>query len=175
MRYGAIKPIDIANGPGVRVSLFVSGCRNHCPGCFNPETWNFNYGAEFTDETMVYILDLLRNPNIFGLSILGGDPFEPENRSVVEYIWKRVRTEFGESKTIWVWSGYLFEDIQDLPVMEYIDVLVDGPFVEHLKDLSRPYGGSSNQRVIDVRRSKISGTCAALSQTSELQEEMRGI
>lgn len=153
MYYGNIKPYSIENGPGVRVSLFVSGCRNRCKNCFNPETWNFNFGHEFTDETMVYILDLLRNPNISGLSILGGDPFEHENRSEVERICKRVRTEFGDSKTIWVWTGYSFEDLKDLPVFKYIDVLVDGPFVEELKDLSRPYGGSSNQRVIDVKRS----------------------
>lgn len=155
IHYGAIKNYDTGNGPGFRTSLFVSGCRNRCPGCFNPETWNFNYGHEFTDETMVYILDMLRNYNISGLSILGGDPFEPENRSVVEHICKTVRTEFGDSKTIWVWTGYDFleDGLIDLPVMKYIDVLVDGPFVEELKDLSRPYGGSINQRVIDVKRS----------------------
>lgn len=152
MHYGAIKPFSIENGPGVRTSLFVSGCRNRCPGCFNPETWNFNHGEEFTYETLVYIKDLLKNPNISGLSILGGDPFEHENRAEVEHICSSVKTFYPE-KSIWCWTGYQFEDLKDLEVMKYIDVLVDGPFVEELKDLSRPYGGSSNQRVIDVQKS----------------------
>lgn len=162
MHYGKIKPYTIENGPGVRVSLFVSGCRNRCPGCFNPETWNFNFGEKFTYETLCYIKDLLKNPNISGLSILGGDPFEHENRSEVEHICSSVKTFFPE-KTIWIWTGYQYEDLRDLEVMKYIDVLVDGPFVEELKDLSRPYGGSSNQRVIDVVESLRTGEVVELA------------
>ena len=154
MHYGTIKPLDIANGPGVRVSLFVSGCRNHCKGCFNPETWNFNYGQEFTGETLQELVRLLDNPNISGLSILGGDPFEPENREPVYNICKLVKF-LRPAKTVWVWTGYDFlnDGLIDLPIMKYIDVLVDGRFEEDKKDLSLPYSGSWNQRVIDVQES----------------------
>lgn len=152
MNYGNIKYLDIANGPGVRVSLFVSGCRNHCKGCFQPETWDFNYGKRFSAETMHNLMTMLMNPHVAGLSILGGDPFEPENRETVEDICKLAWLEFPE-KNIWVWTGYKFEDLKDLPVMNYIDVLVDGPFVEGLKNLNLPYSGSSNQRVVDVEAS----------------------
>lgn len=156
MNYSVIKPLDIANGPGVRVSLFVSGCRNRCPGCFNPETWSFTYGQEFTHETLLELERMLKNPNIEGLSILGGDPFEPENRERVDTICKLIWL-YHPDKSIWVWTGYLYEDLKDLPVMKYIDVLVDGPFVEELKDLRLKWRGSSNQRVIDVKKSLISG------------------
>lgn len=152
MYYGTIKPLDIANGPGVRVSLFVSGCRNRCKGCFNPETWSFTYGQEFTSETMLELLRLLDNPNVEGLSILGGDPFEPENRSAVDDICFLVKL-LKPTKSIWMWTGYYFEDLKDLPVMKHIDVLIDGPFMQDLKDLRLKYRGSSNQRVIDVAES----------------------
>ena len=150
MNYGTIKNIDIANGPGCRVSLFVSGCRNYCLGCFNTETWDFTYGREFTDETLQGLLEMLANPHIVGLSILGGDPFEPENRGPVLDICKAVRRRFGDSKTIWIWTGYNWEDLRDEPVLNYIDVLVDGPFIESERDLSLFYRGSRNQRVIDI-------------------------
>lgn len=155
MNYGAIKNLDIANGPGCRVSLFVSGCRNRCKGCFQPETWDFNHGQEFTSETLLELLEMLDNPHAAGLSILGGDPFEPENRGAVLDICRAVRDRFGDGKTIWMWTGYdfLVDDLLDLPVMDYIDVLVDGRFVEELRDLNLFYRGSSNQRVIDVKRS----------------------
>ena len=154
MYYATIKPLDIANGPGVRVSLFVSGCRNRCKGCFNPETWSFTYGQEFTWETLHEIEELLKNPNVSGLSILGGDPFEPENREWVEILCAYVKHNL-VSKDIWVWTGYDFltDGLIDLPVMKYIDVLVDGRFEEDKKDLSLPYSGSWNQRVIDVQES----------------------
>ena len=154
MYYATIKPLDIANGPGVRVSLFVSGCRNCCKGCFNPETWNFNYGQEFTAETGQELIGLLSNPNVSGLSILGGDPFEPENRDWVEDICCEAKYSFPD-KSIWVWTGYDFlnDGLIDLPVMKYIDVLVDGRFEEDKKDLSLPYSGSWNQRIIDVQES----------------------
>ena len=152
MNYGNLKTLDIANGPGCRVSLFVSGCRLHCKGCHNPEAQSFDYGKKFGSETLVELLRLLGNPHIAGLSILGGEPFEPENRETVLDICKAAKLEY-PSKSIWMWSGYLFEDLRVLPVMEYIDVLVDGPFVEKYRDLSLPYMGSPNQRVIDISRS----------------------
>lgn len=154
MYYGKINPIDIANGPGVRVSLFMSGCRNRCKGCFNPETWSFTYGQEFTSETMLELLRLLDNDNIAGLSILGGDPFEPENRQALDDICFMVKL-YKPKKSIWVWTGYDFleDDLIDLPVMNYIDVLVDGKFEQDKKDLTLKWRGSSNQRVIDVQES----------------------
>lgn len=159
MNYGTIKALDIANGPGVRVSLFVSGCRNRCPGCFQPETWSFDYGQEFGSETLQELLRLLDDPHVAGLSILGGDPFEPENRDCVLDICKAVRDRFGDHKSIWMWTGYEWEDLRKLPVMDYIDVLVDGPFNIWLKDLSLFYRGSKNQRVIDIPASNKFG-CA---------------
>jgi anaerobic ribonucleoside-triphosphate reductase activating protein len=154
MNYATIKYPDIANGPGVRVSLFVSGCRRACKGCFNKEAWDFKYGQEFTYETLSELGRLLEKPEIQGLSILGGDPFEPENRDGVAEIIEFVRV-FYPSKDIWVWTGFLWEDIKDLEVVKYIDILVDGPFVEELKDLRLKFRGSSNQRIIDVRESLI--------------------
>ena len=153
MHYANIKNLDISNGPGIRVSLFVSGCRRHCKGCFNEVAQSFEYGTRFGSETLVELLRLLSNPHIKGLSVLGGEPLEPENRDTVLDICKAVRVAFGAKKTIWMWTGYSWEDAKDLPVMEYLDVLVDGPFVEEQKNLCLPYCGSENQRVIDVKMS----------------------
>lgn len=153
MRYANIKNLDISNGPGIRVSLFVSGCRRHCKGCFNEVAQSFEYGTRFGSETLAELLRLLSNPHIKGLSVLGGEPLEPENRDTVLDICKAVRVAFGAKKTIWMWTGYSWEDVKDLPVMEYLDVLVDGPFVEEQKNLCLPYCGSENQRVIDVKMS----------------------
>lgn len=153
MHYANIKNLDISNGPGIRVSLFVSGCRRHCKGCFNEVAQSFEYGTRFGSETLVELLRLLSNPHIKGLSVLGGEPLEPENRDTVLDICKAVRVAFGAKKTIWMWTGYSWEDVKDLPVMEYLDVLVDGPFVEEQKNLCLPYCGSENQRVIDVKMS----------------------
>lgn len=155
MNYGAIKKLDIANGPGCRVSLFVSGCRNRCKGCFQPETWDFNHGQEFTQDTLVDILTMIESPHVAGLSILGGDPFEPENRETVLDICRAVRDRFGDTRTIWMWTGYDFieDGLMDLPVMSLIDVLVDGRFIEEERDLSLFYRGSRNQRVIDIPKS----------------------
>ena len=153
MNYGAIKNLDIANGPGIRVSLFVSGCRNNCPGCFNKEAQDFNYGQKFTNETWLEIKEMLDNPNVAGLSILGGDPFEPENIATVETLCQMTRI-YHPDKTIWVWTGYRYEDMAHLSIMKNIDVLVDGRFVERLNDLRLAYRGSSNQRVIDVQMSQ---------------------
>lgn len=157
MNYAAIKCPDIANGPGCRVSLFVSGCRRRCKGCFNPEAWDFNYGQKMTTGTDARLLGLLGDDHISGLSILGGDPLEPENRTDIDITCAIVKGFFGDKKTIWMWTGYLWEDVKDLGLMQYVDVLVDGPFVEGLKDLRLPYCGSSNQRVIDVQKSLVTG------------------
>lgn len=158
MKYATIKNYDIANGPGCRVSLFVSGCRRHCKGCFNQDAQSFDYGTEFTAETCKKLLRMLGDEHIAGLSILGGDPFEPENQSGVYDLCKLSKSVHPE-KDIWVWTGYEFENLSHLPVFGYIDVLIDGPFVESLKNLSLFYRGSLNQRVIDVKKSLAAG-CA---------------
>lgn len=156
MHYSKIFNFDIANGPGVRVSLFVSGCRRGCKGCFNKEAWSFTYGQEFSWETMRELERLIDNPNIDGLSILGGDPFEPENRDWVEIICAYMKYNYPE-KNIWVWTGYLWEDICELPVMKHVDVLIDGKFEQDKKDLRLKWRGSSNQRVINVAESLKTG------------------
>ena len=152
MNYGAIKKIDIANGLGVRVSLFVSGCRNHCEGCFQPQTWDFEYGQPFTKEVEDEILEALRPDWIQGLSILGGEPMEPENQEVLLPFLKRVKREYS-NKDVWLYSGYVYEQIKDAELLQYVDVLVDGPFVEKLKDPSLAFRGSSNQRILNVQES----------------------
>ena len=163
MNYADIRPIDVANGPGVRVSLFVSGCTHHCEGCFNPETWDFHYGKPFGPEQEEEILSALSRPYIHGLSLLGGEPMEPENQEAVLRLVRRVRERFPD-KDIWCYSGYLFESLRDSQVGEYsqellkeLDVLVDGPFVLEKKDLSLRFRGSSNQRLIDVPASLRAG------------------
>lgn len=150
MNYSAIKIFDIADGPGVRVSLFVSGCRNHCKGCFQPETWDFNYGKPYTAETEREIMNLLKPYYIDGLTVLGGDPMEPENIETVTALCRKVKETYPD-KTIWVYTGYHWEDVSSREIMQYIDYLVDGPFVEDLKDISLRFRGSRNQRIIDVR------------------------
>ena len=156
MNYATIKNCDIANGPGVRVSLFVSGCTHHCPGCFNEVAWDFHYGEPFTQQTIDTILDMLRPDYIRGLTLLGGEPFEPENQSAIVELLRQIKREMPE-KSIWAFSGYLFEkDIlsgrlgDTREYLSYLDVLVDGPFVEAKKNLSLRFRGSENQRLIDV-------------------------
>ena len=156
MHYGAIKKNDIANGLGVRVSLFVSGCRNHCEGCFQPQTWDFEYGQPFTKEVEDEILEALRPDWIQGLSILGGEPMEAENQEVLLPFLKRVKKEYS-NKDVWLYSGYLYEQIKDAELLQYVDVLVDGPFVETLKDPSLAFRGSSNQRILNVQESLKAG------------------
>lgn len=156
MNYSNIIPRDIANGPGWRVSLFVSGCRRGCKGCFNKEAQDFNYGEKFSWETVHELEELLKDKNVAGLSILGGDPLEPENRLEIVSLCAYIKHNC-PGKSIWVWTGYQWDDVKDLPVMHYIDILVDGPFVEELKDLRLKWRGSSNQRVIDVVASLESG------------------
>lgn len=166
MYYGEIKKCDIANGEGVRVSLFVSGCTHHCPGCFNEATWDFHYGKEFTEETEKELLDALEPSYINGLSLLGGEPFEPENQKALVPFLRKVKERYPE-KNIWCYSGYLY-DSQLLSesrarceytdeMLSMIDVLVDGRFVESLKDITLVFRGSSNQRIIDVKKSLESG------------------
>lgn len=150
MYYSKILATDIANGPGWRVSLFVSGCTRRCKGCFNKEAWDFNYGQQFTSETMSELLWALKSPNIAGLSILGGDPFESENCETVYNICKKVKERFPD-KTIWCWTGYSLDDVWEEKALKYIDVLVDGRFEQDKKDLRLKWRGSSNQRVIDIR------------------------
>ena len=150
MNYAEIKKIDIANGPGVRVSLFVSGCRNHCKGCFNPETWDFDYGRPFTRETEDEIIKALRPSWIQGLSILGGEPTEEENAAVLIPFLKRVRAVLPD-KDIWLYSGYTYEALRDKEILTLVDVLVDGPFLLELKDAGLAFRGSRNQRIIDLR------------------------
>lgn len=166
MYYGEIKKCDIANGEGVRVSLFVSGCTHHCPGCFNQETWAFDYGRKYTDETQMEILDALSPSYINGLSLLGGEPFEPQNQKVLINLLRNVKALYPQ-KTVWCYSGYLFD--RDLlresrarceytdEMLSMIDILVDGRFVETLKDIRLVFKGSSNQRIIDVPKSKVAG------------------
>lgn len=167
MNYAEIKNCDIANGPGVRVSLFVSGCTHHCPGCFNEVAWDFEYGKPFTEDTIHVILDMLKPGYIRGLTLLGGEPFEPQNQGAVVELLRRVKKAYPE-KSIWAFSGYLFdrdilsgklgdrETIREY--LSYLDVLVDGPFVEARKNLSLRFRGSENQRIIDVPASLASGT-----------------
>ena len=166
MYYGALKKTDIANGPGVRVSLFVSGCTHCCKECFNPETWDFSYGEEFTDRVRAEILKALSPDYIAGLSLLGGDPFEPENQSALLPFLKKVRARYPH-KSIWCYTGYTFSEgalaepqancEATRELISLLDVLIDGPFVEELKDIRLKFRGSSNQRVIDVKNTLASG------------------
>ena len=156
MNYAEIKNCDIANGPGVRVSLFVSGCSHQCPGCVNEVAWDFRYGKPFYQETIDLILGMLRPSYIRGLTLLGGEPFEPENQSAVVELLRQIKGEM-PNKSIWAYSGYLFDrDIlsgrlgDTREYLSYLDVLVDGPFVQEKKNLSLRFRGSENQRIIDV-------------------------
>ena len=153
MRYHKIRKMDISNGPGVRISIFMQGCTFNCKDCFNPETHDFNGGKEFTEETILRVLELCDDEYIEGLSILGGEPLHPKNIASSTELAKRFKEKY-PNKTIWVWSGYNFEkDLKDKEIIDYIDVLVDGKFDTTLKDYSLKWKGSSNQRVIDIKKS----------------------
>lgn len=166
MNYAEIKTCDIANGPGVRVSLFVSGCTHRCKGCFNEIAWDFEYGKEFDEDTMNRLLDALRPDYVRGLTLLGGEPMEYRNQLGLLPFIRRVRAELPQ-KDIWCFSGYLFDSqIRDemckkweetKELLSYIDVMVDGKFVEELKDITLRFRGSSNQRIIDVKASLATG------------------
>ena len=164
MNYASIRDCDIANGEGVRVTLFVSGCTHHCKGCFNPDQWDFNYGEPFTREVEDRILGLLDQSFISGLSILGGEPMEPSNQRALVPFLRRFREKFGDTKTLWVYTGCVLDtetfslqpptfnlEGTTQEFLRMIDVLVDGPFVEELKDISLQFRGSSNQRILRLK------------------------
>ena len=166
MHYANIKNNDIANGPGIRVSFFVSGCTHHCKGCFNEVAWDFNYGKPFTEETIQEILEMLRPSYIKGLTLLGGEPFEPQNQGAIVELLRRVKKEYPQ-KSIWSFSGYVFDKIVSGTLgdwaitkefLSYLDVLVDGPFVEEKKNLNLRFRGSENQRLLDVPASLAQGS-----------------
>ena len=167
MNYATIKNCDIANGPGVRVSLFVSGCTHRCKGCFNEVAWDFSYGQPFTQKTIEEILEMLKPGYIKGITLLGGEPFEPQNQPALVDLLRQIKQQFPD-KTVWAFSGYLFDRdilagrLGDPAVTKkflgYLDVLVDGPFVMEKKDLSLRFRGSSNQRIIHVPSSLEKGT-----------------
>lgn len=171
MYYGEIKNCDIANGEGVRVTLFVSGCTNHCPGCFQPQTWAFDYGQPFTEETEDHILSLLSPGYINGLTLLGGEPFEPENQRALLPFLRRVKAAYPE-KTIWAFSGFTYEELLNEGshprceatdgILSLLDVLVDGRFVEELKNIGLRFRGSSNQRLIDLNATRRNGEIVLL-------------
>ncbi len=182
MNYGEIKNFDIANGEGVRVSLFVSGCTHHCKGCFNPETWDFGFGKPYTGETEQKIMDMLSFEYADGLSLLGGEPFEPANQEQLVKLLRRVRKELPE-KNVWCYTGYkLDEELlkESRARCEYtdemlgmIDVLVDGEFMEDKKDITLEFKGSSNQRIIDLKKSLESGNIVLydLSRSARVKTE----
>lgn len=166
MNYGEIKSFDIANGEGVRVSLFVSGCTHHCKNCFNKETWDFNFGKPFTKEVEDSIIEMLAPDYIDGFSLLGGEPFEPQNQRVLMPFLKRIKEKFPD-KSVWCYTGYLFDEellsesrarceCTD-EMLSFIDVLVDGEFVQELYNITLAFRGSENQRIIDVQESLKTG------------------
>ena len=167
MNYASIKSLDVANGEGIRVSLFVSGCTHHCPECFNSEAWDFGYGKEYTAETEERILSLLAKEQIAGLSLLGGEPFEPCNQRVLVKLLRRVKERFPE-KNVWCYTGYLYDEelkkksrarceVTD-EMLSMIDILVDGEFVASKKNLKLRFRGSSNQRIIDLNKTRQTGS-----------------
>ncbi len=170
MRYNKIRKMDIADGPGVRVSIFMQGCTLNCKNCFNPETHDFKGGKEFTDATIDKVLELCDKEYIAGLSILGGEPMHPTNIEGTTKLAKAFKKKF-PNKTIWTWSGFLFENLKDKEVMKYIDVLVDGQYVDELHNFLLKYCGSSNQRVIDVQASLKKKKIVILEENEEAKEK----
>ena len=170
MNYANIKYNDIANGEGIRTSLFVSGCRNNCPGCFNKEAQDFNCGEEFTDEIMDKIINSVDDKYHDGITLLGGDPMEPENAEVLCRLAEKFKKKYGDTKTIWCYTGYIYESINALDTSDYrhkllsfIDILVDGPFIEAEKDITLRFKGSRNQRIIklnSITDNKSKSVCA---------------
>ena len=153
MKYNLVRKMDISNGPGVRVSVFMQGCDFHCKNCFNQETWNFDGGKEFTQDVIDKILNLCGENHIKGLSILGGEPMHPKNIEGTTELAKQFKEKY-PNKNLWVWSGFSFDkDLKDKEVLKYVDVLVDGRYVDDLHDPTLKWRGSSNQRVIDVQKS----------------------
>lgn len=163
MRYNKIRKMDISNGPGIRVSIFMQGCSFHCKDCFNNETWDFKAGKEFNDVVINKVLDLASLPHIVGLSILGGEPMHPNNREGTIKLAKAFKKRYPD-KDIWVWSGYLFDELKDIEGLSYIDTLVDGRFVLEQANPTLKFRGSSNQRVIDVKKSLKAGNVVLRSE-----------
>lgn len=173
MNYGQIKNCDIADGPGVRVSIFVSGCTNHCENCFQPETWDFDYGKPFTAETEEYILSLLSPSYISGFTVLGGEPFEPSNQRALLPFLRKVKAKF-PTKSIWIYSGFTFEELcaegshpnceVTAEILKLCDVLVDGRFVQSKKNISLLFRGSTNQRLIDLKKTSETGAISLWEQ-----------
>ena len=178
MHYGAIKKYDIANGEGVRVSLFVSGCRNRCPGCFQPETWDFNYGKPFDEAAREEIFSALGSPSVRGLTVLGGEPMEPENQKELLPLLREVKSRF-PNKTVWIYTGNLYEEITgQIPghrthteysaeLLSLVDILVDGRFVAERKRLGLRFRGSDNQRIIDLVKTRETGILTIWQGTSQ--------
>lgn len=162
MRYAQIREYDIANGSGIRTSLFVQGCTRRCKGCFNPETWDFEGGSEWTAQTEEEFLKLTGNPHVKGATILGGEPMEPANRPAVTALLRKLKERYPKKDT-WMYSSYTFEELceDENEVLKYVDVLVDGEFVEEKKDLSLRFRGSSNQRLVNVQESLKEGRFVA--------------
>ena len=157
MRYNKIRKMDISNGKGVRVSIFVQGCTFNCKNCFNPETHDFNGGKEFTNDTINRVLELCQNENVEGLSILGGEPMHPNNIDGVTELAKAFKEKF-PNKNIWAWTGFTYENyLKDKEIVNYLDVLVDGQYVDELHDFTLKWRGSSNQRVIDIPKTLKAG------------------
>ncbi len=173
MNYAEIKNVDIANGPGVRISLFVSGCPHHCKGCFNEVTWDFTYGKPYTQETINHILELLKPDYIKGITFLGGEPMAPSNQESVLNTMRQIKEHY-TNKDIWLYTGYLLDTdimgkmVDTLPhtseILSYIDVLVDGPFIEEQKNLNLQFKGSENQRIIDMKKTLSRGSIVLWSE-----------
>ena len=168
MYYGKINKCDIANGEGIRVSLFVSGCRNRCKNCFQPETWDFNYGRLFTEEVAAEIFSALNNLSVRGLTVLGGEPMEPENQADLLPFLRDFKARFPE-KTVWLYTGNLYEELTGAPgshfkclditeeLLSYVDILVDGRYIEERKNIGLRFRGSDNQRIIDMNKTREKG------------------
>ena len=160
MNYGKIITYDVGNGDGIRITLFVSGCKRHCKNCFNKQTWDFNYGKPFTKETLKFIEKEINKPYINGITILGGEPLEFENREVVSKICKHIKNKY-PNKTIWIYTGFIYEDLikendKHLnTILKNIDVLVDGPFIDELKNIKLQFRGSSNQRILKLKGGRL--------------------
>ena len=173
MNYAGIKYCDIANGRGCRTVLFVSGCRNHCKGCFQPQTWEFDYGEPFDEQIQNEILDSLKPAYVQGITLLGGDPFEEENQEALVPFMRRVKESY-PNKDVWAYTGYLYEELlangrkhteYTDELLSMIDVLVDGPFIEEQKDITLKFKGSANQRVIDMEKTRATGEVSILEFT----------
>ena len=152
MNYLAIEKTSVSNGIGIRCVLWVSGCHHKCKGCHNPLSWDFNAGKIFGKEELEYIINYLQDDKVSGITFSGGDPLAPENIDCICKIAKTIKNKFGNTKTIWCYTGYVFDDIKDKEIMNYIDIVVDGEYVEAEKDLSLAFRGSKNQNIIKVKR-----------------------